>query len=66
VLAVGQTARPVVSNGWHLTDADRYQGNVPVAVDFRDLYAGIIDGHLGGDVQRVLPGYRGTPVAVVA
>jgi uncharacterized protein (DUF1501 family) len=66
VLAVGQRARPVVSNGWHLADAARYDGNVPVAVDFRDLYAGIIDGHLGGDVQRCLPGYRGTPVAVVA
>ena len=66
VLAVGKPARSTVSNGWHLTDSARYDGNVPVAVDFRDLYAGVIDGHLGGDVQRCLPGYRGTPVKIVA
>ena len=58
-------ARSTVSNGWHLSDSARYDGNVPVAVDFRDLYAGIIDGHLGGDVERCLPGYRGTPIAIV-
>lgn len=65
VLAVGSRARSTVSNGWHLSDAGRYDGNVPVAVDFRDVYAGIIDGHLGGDVQRCLPGYRGTPLPIV-
>ena len=65
VLAVGAPARSTVSNGWHLVDSGRYNGNVPVAVDFRDLYAGIIDGHLGGDVERCLPGYRGTPTAIV-
>ena len=61
VLAVGQTrrARPSRTAGTSST-AGRYDGNVPVAVDFRDVYAGIIDGHLGGDVERCLPGYRGT------
>jgi uncharacterized protein (DUF1501 family) len=65
VLAVGKPARSTISNGWHLADSPKYDGNVPVAVDFRDLYAGIIDRHLGGDVERCLPGYRGTPVAIV-
>ena len=57
-------ARPSRTAGTSPT-AGRYDGNVPVAVDFRDLYAGIIDGHLGGDVERCLPGYRGTPTAIV-
>ncbi len=76
VLALGTRVRAGVLHdprrtgapGWNLRgyDSDAWEGNVPVGIDYRDVYAGLLQGHLGVEAGRVLPGYRGTPLAVTA
>jgi uncharacterized protein (DUF1501 family) len=48
-----------------LDDLDDH-GNLKVNVDFRSVYAAIIDDWLGGDHSLVLPGGPFTPVPVIA
>jgi hypothetical protein len=38
----------------------------PVAIDFRDVYAGLLEQHLGIEAARILPGYAGSPLQVIA
>jgi uncharacterized protein (DUF1501 family) len=51
---------------WNLAQIDALDGNIPVQTDFRDVYAGVLQEHLGIEAARVLPGYAGTPVRVRA
>ena len=51
---------------WDLSGLDRTDGNILVGVDFRDVYAGLLEQHLGTEAARVLPGYRGTPARLMA
>ena len=55
----------VQTSGWELGSLDD-DGNVPVQNDFRDVYAGLLEGHLKMDAASVLPGYQGTPKQLVA
>ncbi len=65
---VHHDSRRTSAPGWNLRgfDSDAWEGNVPVGIDFRDVYAGILQGHLGVEAGRVLPRYRGRPLQVVA
>ncbi|CAA9534024.1 MAG: protein of unknown function DUF1501 [uncultured Thermoleophilia bacterium] len=54
------------ADAWDLSRLDRTDGNIRVAIDFRDVYAGLLEQHLGTEAGRVLPGYRGTPTRLMA
>ena len=59
--------RRTAAPGWNLGQfaSDRWQGNVPVGIDYRDVYAGLLQHHLGVAPRRVLTArYRGTPLRV--
>jgi uncharacterized protein (DUF1501 family) len=67
IFAVG----PAVAGGfqnplWSLGPSGTADGNVPVQLDFRDVYAGVLEQHLGIEAARVLPGYKGKPLLVTA
>jgi uncharacterized protein (DUF1501 family) len=67
LLALGRRVRPGVANpAWNLGDPATTDGNIPVALDFRDVYAGVLEQHLGIEAGRVLPGYAGAPLQVMA
>jgi uncharacterized protein (DUF1501 family) len=66
LFVVGKHVKPGVSASWNLARNAAYDGNVPVAVDFRDVYAGILAYHLKADPKDCLPAYRGHPIRVVA
>lgn len=67
LLTLGRNVRPGVANpAWNLGDPAATDGNIPVALDFRDIYAGLLEQHLGIEAGRVLPGYAGTPLRVIA
>lgn len=67
LLAVGPRANGGLAvPAWGLDDLDATDGNVPVAIDFRDVYAGVLEQHLGIEAARVLPGYAGDPLRVIA
>lgn len=55
----------VYNDSWHLDSLDK-EGCIQVATDFRDVYAGLLEGHLGAASRDVLPGYSGTPLKLVA
>lgn len=62
MLLMGQRVRgEVLSDGWGLSALDEH-GNLRVTTDFRDAYAGVLEGHLGAAARDVLPGYRGAPL----
>ncbi|MBC7461032.1 MAG: DUF1501 domain-containing protein [Thermoleophilia bacterium] len=66
MLLMGQRVKgEVLAEGWGLTALDE-DGNLPVTIDFRDVYAGILEGHLGTSAKDVLPGYAGTPQQLFA
>ena len=54
------------AEAWDLSGLDRTGGNIRVGIDFRDVYAGVLEQHLGTEAGRVLPGYRGTPTRLMA
>jgi len=64
LLVMGQKVRgEVLSDGWGLSSLDEH-GNLRVTTDFRDVYAGILEGHLGAGARDVLPGYKGSPASL--
>lgn len=66
MLALGPAVRPGFAvPGWSLGAPDQTDGNIPVAIDFRDVYAGILEQHLGVEGARILPGYSGSPLQVI-
>jgi uncharacterized protein (DUF1501 family) len=52
------------ADAWNLAGIGDLDGNIPVQTDFRDVYAGVLQEHLGIEAARVLPGYAGAPVQV--
>jgi uncharacterized protein (DUF1501 family) len=67
MLTLGPRVKPGFAvPGWSLENPDATDGNVRVAIDFRDVYAGILEQHLGVEGARILPGYSGTPLEVIA
>jgi hypothetical protein len=56
---------PTISDRWNLENIDAWDGNVPVAIDFRDLYAGVLEGHLQATAADVIPAYAGTPLGLL-
>ena len=66
MLTLGPTVKPGFAvPGWGLGNPDATDGNIPVAIDFRDVYAGILEQHLGIEGGRILPGYSGNPLQVI-
>jgi uncharacterized protein (DUF1501 family) len=55
----------VLSQGWGLGSLDD-DGNLRVTTDFRDVYAGLLEGHMQVAARDVLAGYGGAPLALVA
>ena len=72
MLVSGKNVRPGVlgsHGGWNLGayNSDRWYGNVPVGIDYRDVYAGLLRDHLHVSPRSVLTSaYRGTPLQVMA
>ncbi|MCC6223641.1 MAG: DUF1501 domain-containing protein [Thermoleophilia bacterium] len=67
LLAVGpRVAGGLAVPAWELGHLGATDGNVPVAIDFRDVYAGVLEQHLGIEAARILPGYAGEPLPVIA
>ncbi len=65
VFVVSSRVNPTISDRWNLENLDAWDGNVPVAIDFRDLYAGVLEGHLQAAAADVIPAYAGTPLALL-
>jgi uncharacterized protein (DUF1501 family) len=66
VFAVGPTVAGGFANpAWALGSPAATDGNIPVQLDFRDVYAGVLQEHLGIEAGRVLPGYGGAPLQVL-
>lgn len=66
VLTLGTNVKAGIANPeWSLGDPSATDGNIPVQLDFRALYAGILEQHLGVEAGQVLPGWSGTPLTVV-
>lgn len=65
VMLVGTRVKGEISDRWNLEAGDaQWDGNVPVAVDFRDVYAGLLEGHLAAPARDVIPNYSGSPLAL--
>ena len=64
VLVVGNRVRGGLSGTWNLAGAGAYDGSIPVAVDFRDLYATAL-GWLDTDPEPIL-GKGFHPQAILA
>lgn len=62
LLLMGQRVRgEVLSEGWGLSHLAEH-GNLQVTTDFRDVYAGVLEGHMRIGARDVLPGYSGSVV----
>jgi len=67
LLCVGPAVkRGVAVPAWELGNLGATDGNIPVQVDFRDVYAGLLEQHLGVEAARILPGYAGQALQVIA
>lgn len=66
LMVINPDVRPGIrGDGWHLDHLDDY-GNLAVTTDFRDVYAGVLEGHLNIGARDVLPGYAGAPLTLMA
>ncbi|MFN8187589.1 MAG: DUF1501 domain-containing protein [Gaiellales bacterium] len=66
ILLVGKNVNPGVANPeWALGSAAAADGNIPVQLDFRAVYAGLLEQHLGMEAARVLPGWTGAALPVM-
>ena len=65
LLLLGRRVEPGIhSEGWGLSRLDD-DGNLQVTTDFRNVYAGLLEGHLRVAPRDVLPGYGGAPAALM-
>jgi len=67
IMTLGPRVKPGFAvPAWNLGNPAETDGNIRLAIDFRDVYAGLLEQHLGIEAARILPGYVGSPLQVIA